>query len=252
MPGRKTLLTLAGTLLTLWVVPLLTRQVQDRASVRDLKAGLAQEMTSSFADFDSVAVLRAYDLVQRNLSGDVMFAKDGSIREPEPRKILDRAQFNAGYRKWQRESNTVRAQLTSFFPDEDSVVGAWASFAVAAANFYFLTENTRDGKTVSGRVSALQTSLDRLNGWADFLDTDQLVTLSDDEVAALRRGQTQRDEVNRFFSAYDSVSIKFILAQEKIVERMLDAHAEGFSTRPCDFFSTFLTLEAGRLCIERI
>jgi hypothetical protein len=252
MPSGKALLAVLTGILTLWVVPLLTRQSQDRAMARDLKAQLAGDMSSFFAEFDSIAVLRTYDLVQKNLAGEVLFSTEGMITKPPPRKIFDQARFNAVYRKWQHDANVVGTKLRAYFSDDPSLGDAWSSFSIAAARFYFLSENTRDADTLSGRVSAFGTSVDRLNDWAPFLGTDRLLTLTEAEVAALKRGQTRRDEIDAFFSAYDGVSVKLISAHDAIVKRMRRTHVQGFSTRPCDLFSTLFALEPGKLCIGLI
>jgi hypothetical protein len=91
--SRKGLIGVLGALLALWIVPLLTRQIQDRSTARDLKTDLAEQMSSSVADLDAVAVLRAYELVQQRRADSLTFSEAGVITDPDPQTILDRSQI---------------------------------------------------------------------------------------------------------------------------------------------------------------
>jgi hypothetical protein len=247
---HKAIFGVLGTLLALWIVPLLTRQVQDRATVRDLKVDLAGEMSSSTAQLDSIGVLRAYDLLQRSEAGSLEFSTGGSVESGDAREIVDRKTLNAGFGEWLDDSSSIAAKLQAYFPDNPELRNLWLAFSSSLVAFYFVAESPRNLEVTSSRVSDLQASIAGLNALAGtaFKDADKLLTLTNDEITDLKKGQNRRDDITTFFIAYNAVSLKFLNAKDTVIERVLHAHVQGFSTKPCDFFSTAVTLEPGRLC----
>lgn len=248
--GHKAALWFAGALFTLWIIPLLTRQVQDRATARDLKAELAEEMASSFAQFDSIALLRAYELVQRQIFDQLSFAPDGSLKRSGLPAVLAKAEFDRGYRNWQRDTNVIGTQLNVYFSSDTQLLDSWTYFASAATLFYFLTENTRDEDNIAEVLPALVTAIDSLNGSWSESPSDRLLVLPKEYRMALKTGQVSEESIFPFFSAYNETSGNFMSAADGIIKRMLRSHTEGFLTRRCDLVSAAMSLKPGRLCYK--
>jgi hypothetical protein len=245
---KKGVVGLLVTLLTLWIVPQFTRQVQDRASVRDLKADLAEQMSSAFAAFDSTSVLRAYELVQRNRADELDFSPDGEVTKPKPLVILDREEFNNAYAKWQQDINAIGAKLRAYFSSKSGVEDGWSWFSIAATRFYFLTEDTRQPTRLAGWVDELEKDVKNLNDWGDSAGIPPLLTLSASERRSLKQGQLRKESIDEFFATYNAVSLKLISAEDILIKRVLTAHATGFSTTRCDFVSTLFAQQPGKLC----
>lgn len=245
----KRVVTVLATLLTIWIIPQLTREVQDRATVRDLKAGLAEDISSTYGDFRSVAVTRANDLWQRQLSGGTLaFSRNGKVVNPKPRLILDRNEFNTTYEKWTGESQSIRARLDTYF-SHDSLGNVWAALANSLTAMYFLTQNTRDRHTLVTFLPNLKSNVEDFNKWAQFEGKPfHRITLTSSDLTNIADGQSTRSRIAPFYGSYIAVIYELDTEQAALVERLFNAPASGFSTRPCDVLSTSLTLEPGTLC----
>jgi hypothetical protein len=244
----KALLGVLGTLLTLWIIPQFSREIQDRATVRDLKEKIAEDMTVSFNEYSSAGVIRAYDLFQKKLLGQLKFTKRGTLKIG--RQPSNLAVFNGAFQKWQQEANGIRARLRAYFSNDSKLESAWASFENAASSLYFLTTDTRKPKVISTFLPSFRSNVQTLNTSLSAVKGKNLVALSDKDLEALKAGQGDSKSIDSFWSTYNDVALSFHSAEYDIIARMNGAPAKGFSTRPCDVLSTSLTFEPGTLCFS--
>jgi hypothetical protein len=228
-------------ILTLWIVPQLTRQVQDRTAERDVKATIAREIVMAHTDLLGVALFRVFDLVQHSDVDAIKFNKDGSVRHPSLSKLPPKS-FNDAYTLWLKRTDQIRTRLALEFPENDDLRDVYANVVNVASSWYFVSQRPRKPTY----VDSLHAEVVKLNAaikthkWKEGA-----IALSDEEVEILARGQNRKGNIVRFYSTYQNVLGRISQAQNAVIEHMDAAQAEGLSTTSCDLLRTAITLGPG-------
>jgi hypothetical protein len=228
-------------ILTLWIVPQLTRQIQDRAAERDLKDSIAQEIVKSDTDLTGVAIFRVFALVQRMDVDAITFNKDGSIRHPPSPKLPPKS-FTAAYVTWLKRTNKIATTLALEFPENDELSDVYEKVQFVTAALYFVSQRPRKPTyvpTLQYDVRELNSTL-KGHGWEETG-----ISLTDEDVDVLAKGQGRRGNIVSFYTTYLKVNGQTNTVLDALIENMDAAQAEGLSTTSCDLLRTAITLGPG-------
>jgi hypothetical protein len=235
---------------TLWIVPQLTRQVQDRAAVRDLKAGLAEEITRSDAELAAIGLSRSYDLVENYglvLAADIDESRSQKVAKVlGPRRfdtIFQKAQFESALNEYVKNLNRLRTKIEVYFTEDVDLVEAFSAYGEVMQNWYSLSLNTLN---TSSWVKNLEPAMTEFNDVTDSWEGHSALKLYPEEKQILTLGQY--DDIVKFYEVYKQVAFRIFDAEELIITRLNDGHATGFSTRPCSLVSTLVNAEPGKYC----
>jgi hypothetical protein len=228
-------------ILTLWFVPQLTRQVQDRTAERDLKESIAQEIARAHTDLSGVAVFRVFDLVQRADVDAIKFNKDGSIRHPPSSKLPPKS-FNKAFVVWLKRIDQIDTSLALDFPENDDLRAVYGSILHVTSSWYFLGQRPRNPT----HVLPLQRAVNSLNDTIKEHEWKEgEISLSSTELQILANGQNAKENISKFYDTYGRVLDQIGDGQDAVIEHMDAAQAEGLSTTSCDLLRSAMTFEPG-------
>jgi hypothetical protein len=185
-------MVLFGAAVTAWLVPAVTRQWQDRQKEREIKVALVSEISDSTSD----------TLVTSQ------FVAGGALTNGQ-------AEYNRISLDWARRSAQVEAKLAAYFPGQ-GLADDWRRYATVVENdSYLLTAET------AGKAEAVDTVRRYLEsargpGPTAAVDWDVLRALDFDNAQAV--------------DDYVLVSRELLDASKPLIQAILDANAEGFST----------------------
>jgi hypothetical protein len=189
---KPVLMVLFGAAISAWLVPAFTRQWQDRQKEREIKVALVSEISHSTSN----ALVTSQFVASRALA-------DGQ------------AEYNRISLDWAQRSAQVEAKLAAYFPGQ-ALVDDWRDYSIVVENdFYLLTKST------AGKAEAVETVRRYLESprgpeATAAVNWDQLRTLDFDNVQAV--------------DDYVLVSRELLDASKPLIQAILDANAEGFST----------------------
>jgi hypothetical protein len=189
---KPVLMVLFGAAISAWLVPAFTRQWQDRQKEREIKVALVSEISHSTSN----ALVTSQFVASRALA-------DGQ------------AEYNRISLDWAQRSAQVEAKLAAYFPGRE-LVDDWHDYSIVVENdFYLLTKST------AGKAEAVETVRRYLESprgpeATAAVNWDQLRTLDFDNVQAV--------------DDYVLVSRELLDASKPLIQAILDANAEGFST----------------------
>jgi hypothetical protein len=189
---KPILMVLFGAAISAWLVPAFTRQWQDRQKEREIKVALVSEISDSTSN----ALVTSQFVANRALA-------DGQ------------AEYNRISLDWAQRSAQVEAKLAAYFPGR-ALVGDWHDYSIVVENdFYLLTKSTA-GKAEA--VDTVRRYLESARGPESTaaVNWDQLRALDFDNVQAV--------------DDYVLVSRELLDASKPLIQAILDANAEGFST----------------------
>lgn len=189
---KPILMVLFGAAISAWLVPAFTRQWQDRQKEREIKVALVSEISDSTSN----ALVTSQFVANRALA-------DGQ------------AEYNRISLDWAQRSAQVEAKLAAYFPGR-ALVDDWHDYSIVVENdFYLLTKSTA-GKAEA--VDTVRRYLESARGPESTaaVNWDQLRALDFDNVQAV--------------DDYVLVSRELLDASKPLIQAILDANAEGFST----------------------
>jgi hypothetical protein len=189
---KSVLMVLFGAAVTAWLVPAFTRQWQDRQKEREIKVALVSEIGDSTSD----ALVTS------------QFVAGGALTNGQ-------AEYNRVSLDWARRSAQVEAILAAYFPGQ-TLADDWRKYSTAVENdFYLLTEETA-GKEEA--VDTVRRYLESARGPepTSAVNWDGLQALDFDNPRAV--------------DDYVLVSGELLDASKPLIQAVLDANAEGFST----------------------
>jgi hypothetical protein len=189
---KPILMVLFGAAISAWLVPAFTRQWQDRQKEREIKVALVSEISDSTSN----AIVTSQFVANRALA-------DGQ------------AEYNRISLDWAQRSAQVEAKLAAYFPGR-ALVDDWHDYSIVVENdFYLLTKSTA-GKAEA--VDTVRRYLESARGPESTaaVNWDQLRALDFDNVQAV--------------DDYVLVSRELLDASKPLIQAILDANAEGFST----------------------
>ena len=189
---KPVLMVLFGAAISAWLVPAFTRQWQDRQKEREIKVALVSEISDSTSD----ALVTS------------QFVASGALTEGQ-------AEYNRISLDWAQRSAQVEAQLAAYFPGQ-ALVDDWHDYSIVVENDSYLLTNNPTGKAEA--VDLVRRYLESARGpeptaavnWDRFLDLD------------FENPQAVDD--------YVLVSRELLEASKPLIQAILDANAEGFST----------------------
>jgi hypothetical protein len=189
---KPVLMVLFGALVSAWLVPAFTRQWQDRQKEREIKVGLVSEISDSTSD----ALVTSQFVASRALTSG-------------------QAEYNRVSLDWARRSAQVEATLAAYFAGQE-LVDDWHDYSIVVENdFYLLTEGT-SGKAEA--VDLVRRYLESARG------TEPIAAVNWDRLQALDFDNPQAVD------DYVLVSRELLEASRPLMQAILDANAEGFST----------------------
>ena len=189
---KPVLMVLFGAAISAWLVPAFTRQWQDRQKEREIKVALVSEISDSTA----------------NALVTSQFVAGGALTEGQ-------AEYNRISLDWAQRSAQVEAELAAYFPGQ-ALVDDWHDYSIVVENdFYLLTKNPA-GKAEA--VDIVRKYLESARG------LEPTAAVNWDRLRALDFDDEQ--EVND----YVLVSRELLEASKPVIQAILDANAEGFST----------------------
>lgn len=189
---KPVLMVLFGALVSAWLVPAFTRQWQDRQKEREIKVGLVSEISDSTSD----ALVTSQFVASRALTSG-------------------QAEYNRVSLDWARRSAQVEATLAAYFGGQE-LVDDWHDYSIVVENdFYLLTEGT-SGKAEA--VDLVRRYLESARG------TEPIAAVNWDRLQALDFDNPQAVD------DYVLVSRELLEASRPLMQAILDANAEGFST----------------------
>ena len=243
--GKAPWKTIGAVLLTLWIVPQLTRQVQDRAAVRDLKVDLAADIDTALKELENVGIFRAYDRVQKNDVGALQFSENGLVvvAKNAP-KIPERKAFNLAFTEWVKRRSQISTKLIFYYERDSELISTWDAFGTVVLHWYFLTEDPSDPAFVEPLRKGISVFNDSVADWEEPV----FLSLSESDATNLKTGPVSRLGINDFYNSFSDFSDQLDDAEGMIIRRLGDGHVSGFSTRPCDLVSTLFNQEPGKFC----
>lgn len=230
-------------ILTLWIVPQLTRQVQDRAAERNVKSEIAREMSTAHTDLSAVAIFRTFDLVQRRSVDAVNFNPNGTIRRPLQASALPPKAFNNAFVLWRKRINQIETRLAIEFPDDTELADAYRKAMLAENRWFFVSQAPQKPTHVPDLERSLKSLDETVHDNYDW--EEGTLALRPAAVDALAKGQVSKDSIGAFYDAYADVSDDIGDALNAVIQQMYNTQAEGLSTTSCDLFRTIVTMPPG-------
>jgi hypothetical protein len=220
-------LTVVGTLLTAWLIPVLTRQWQDQQRAQELRAAI---VTRIGRDATDALVLSSF----------IANGRFEAVRDPKRPFRIPMKLFNDLDLNWERNRREIGAQLEAYFSDTD-IVDQWRAYGQLTRDTYWLITERRFNREWT--VTRLQERLGekyrcKIESLREPFPTatrerTQPPTLSRRSMCKPSELRSQR--INYFF-----VATAFLEAKSTLTEEILHTDPDGLSTDTSDLLHDLL------------
>jgi hypothetical protein len=189
---KPVLMVLFGAAISAWLVPAFTRQWQDRQKEREIKVALVSEISDSTSD----GLVTSQFVASQALTNG-------------------QAEYNRVSLDWARRSAQVEAKLAAYFPGQ-GLVDDWHDYSIVVENDFYLLTRGPAGKATA--VDTVRRYLESARG------PEPTAAVNWDRLRALDFDNPQAVD------DYVLVSRELLDASKPLIQEILDANAEGFST----------------------
>jgi hypothetical protein len=220
-------LTVAGTLLTAWLIPALTRQWQDQQRAQELRAAI---VTRIGRDTTDALVLSSF----------IANGRFEAVRDPKRPFRVPMKLFNDLDLRWERNRREIGAQLEAYFSDTD-IVNEWRAYAQLTRDTYWL---------ITEREFNRASTVTRLRGRLEEKHRCKIESLREPFPTETRRrtrppsfsrGSACRpSELRSQRSNYFFVATALLEAKSTLTEEILHSDPDGLSTDTSDLLHDLL------------